>query len=196
MASKLIFSLIFILYFTDLQAQTHYYDIYKGGGDPIGSIQTTRTQSGNMTHIKANTEVSVRVLFKIDLVYLFNTTFVNGLFSKSDTKNTTNGNVREYSKVKWDGVKYQTEVNEKKKVVSLARAKYTTLSMYYQEPTNVREVFSERFATYCKLRPLGNRVYELTLPNGNKNHYKYQNGKCTEITAHTTMATLKFKLRS
>lgn len=179
-----------------LQAQIYYYDVYRDENKAIGVIKTMRIQDGNVTHIKANTNVSFRILIKVNLVYLFNTTFVNGFFSKSSTKNTTNGNVREYSKINWDGVKYQTEVNHKKRDIYLARSSYTTLSMYYEEPVSRTKVFSERYAKYCTLRALGEQVYELTLPNGNKNHYKYKNGKCTEITAHTSLTTLKFKLRS
>jgi len=187
---------ILVIWGFQAQAQVLHYDIYRGGGKPIGSIKTSRTQSGNRTHIKADTHVSFRIIFKVDLEYLFNTTFTNGLFSKANTKNTANGNVQEYSKVHWDGTKYQTEVNEEKKTVRLARANYTSLSLYYEEPKNRKTVFSERFAVYCPLRYLGNQTYELSLPNGRKNQYRYKNGRCVEITANTALATLKFKLRS
>ncbi len=196
MAKQLVFFLIFSFFLLETHAQVYHYDIYRNENTSIGTIKTTRIQNGSITRIKADTHVSFRLLFKVDLVYLFNTTFTDGLFSKADTKNTANGNVQEYSKINWDGVKYQAEINDKKKNIHLARAKYTILSMYYEEPINKTKVFSERFATYCALRPLGNQIYEVSLPNGNKNQYKYKNGKCTEITANTSLATLKFKLRS
>ncbi len=71
--------------------------------------------------------------------------------------------------------------------------KYLAAMLYFQEPKNITEVYSERFLSYCKLESKGNGKYIIYLPNGKENVYTYENGKLMEVFVDRTWFNLRFK---
>ncbi len=144
-------------------------------------------------HYKIESSVVVKFFASIKLDYYFSNQFNNGMLKKAHTRNLMNENLRASSQIKWDGKQYDMMVDDEQTVLK-EKIDYTMTTLYYDEPKNVDKVFSERYATFCTIKPVGKGKYELTLPNGKKNYYNYVNGKCTEVEVNHSLATFYFKL--
>jgi hypothetical protein len=68
----------------------------------------------------------------------------------------------------------------------------TITGLYYKEPVNIREVYSERFGQMCNVRKISEGLYGVDLPDGKKGIYTYKNGKCKEVTQD--LAGFKLKI--
>lgn len=69
---------------------------------------------------------------------------------------------------------------------------HTITSLYYKEPVNVKEVYSERFAQMCGVKKLPDGTYSVALPDGKEGIYTYKNGQCRHVITH--LAGFKLKI--
>ncbi len=68
----------------------------------------------------------------------------------------------------------------------------TITGLYYKEPVNVKEVYSERFGQMCSLKKISDGKYGVTLPDGKEGIYSYKNGQCKEVK--TDLAGFKLRI--
>ena len=72
---------------------------------------------------------------------------------------------------------------------------HTVLSLYYKEPLNVREGFSDNFQQYLPVSKTGTGKYRVDLPNGNSNYYIYQQGRLLRVEVEQPFYALQFILK-
>ncbi len=53
--------------------------------------------------------------------------------------------------------------------------------VYYQEPTRVQAVYSEKFGAMCRVTRREEGTYYVDLPNGKQSIYNYRNGQCVRV---------------
>jgi hypothetical protein len=195
MLRSLIIILTFILAISlQLSAQELSYDII-WKGDSIGFLTATKKPVKNVTRYQIDSQASIRFIAKVDLDYYFENIFSNGVLVKGISKHSMNNKLKSSSSIKWDGNRYFATVDDQEVNLDKKAVKTSMTSMYYQEPVGLKEIFSERYAVYCSIEPVGPNKYELTLPNGKKNYYTYEGGICTLVEVNHPMATFYFKLR-
>lgn len=175
--------------------QTLLYDIYKGD-DRIGEIVVEKVIRGSKVHYEANSEARFRLLWMNNLTTNTAAEFVNNELSYSMSKITLNDKIREHTITKKEGRFYSyfrhPEENYKKEESPF---RLSTVTLYYSEPSGVKQVFSENYQQLCDLKPIGTNAYELTLPGGKINQYFYKNGHLVEIKVFRTFVDLSFKLK-
>lgn len=64
--------------------------------------------------------------------------------------------------------------------------------LYYQEPSNVGVVYSERYGQMCPVKKLDESRYSVILPNGKQSIYAYRQGLCTEVLSE--LAGMKLRI--
>ena len=175
-------------------AQSYKYEIYKGN-KPIGNILTKKLQKGDYTEYIIESNATFRIIFEFSTQFKFEASFLNGKLCRSFTKNMLNDSERESTEITWENGKYKlVKDNEEVSFLEIKRPEYAMANLYYQEPTEVSEVFSERFGEYLPIKSMGKKQSELTLPDGKTNIYTYENGRCSEVKVNHMLATLYFKL--
>jgi len=173
--------LAFILLTIKLNAQTLVYDI-TSKNKQIGQLSISKTQEKELIKIEMTSEVNVHLYILIDLKYrltayfrndslIFSsvTTYVNG---KRHSSSTTEKTVENYSLTK-DGhlskLYYQIS--------------YSGALLYWKEPINVANVYSEFDDIEKPIKKVGSSKYQLTDPkSGHKNTYYYSNGRLEKAT--------------
>ena len=162
----------------------------------IGQLNVTKSPTTTGVQYRVNADVAVWMLGEKRMITRFTSTYRDNLLTESSFNDKLNGRTKHDALVRWDGNGYQVRVNNASSTIANRRATYSGASLYDSEPVGVRELFSERYGRFCPLRPVASHAYELTLPDGKKNYYRYVNGVCREVEVEQPLFTIYFRLRS
>ena len=176
-----------------LHAQNLNYNVVMNGKS-IGSLEAKRNVRDGLAYYFIESIVNLRFLFRVNMNYTFETTYQDGMLIKASTRNMVNDNVRNSSRVTWNGAHYVLEVKDEQSVLKNTKITYSLSSMYFSEPVQVRQVFSERYGKFLPVKPVGEHRYELTMPDGKKNYYQYVNGICQSVEVNHSMGQVNFHL--
>ncbi len=170
------------------------YDIIKGN-NKIGELNATRNKLGEEVSYAIDSKVVISFLFELNIQFKYDSKFENDYLTWSDFSNMTNNKEKESTEITWEKYRYKVKTDKKESYVSKSQIAYTLSKMYFIEPIGIDKVFSERFAEYLTVSEIGDHMYELTLPDGKKNIYSFENGICNEVKVDHTLATFYFRLK-
>ena len=93
-----------------------------------------------------------------------------------------------------ENIKIDYEIKKEKSItqVKLNNIAYTQLSLYFFEPVNVSQVYSDKYEQYLKIEKKQNQLYAIDFPDGNKNYYSYSNGVCSRVRVEQSLFTIEF----
>ena len=191
-----IFCFLFFLFNAfgvSLLAETLHYDVVKDN-KKVGYFQIGRaTATNNDVVIRSESTVRVSMLFTIEVIDKMYAVFRNNLLHTATIYRTLNGNVRVNNLTQWQNGKYALSTKDEKNSGAFTQAiRFTTVSLYFDEPLNLTEVYSEKFQRMVNVKSIGIHKYQLTLPDGNTAKYTYVNGQCSEVEAKTDWAVIRF----
>ena len=159
---------------------------------PVGQINISRTTQIDITTINFESNVVVNMLVSIKVYDKMDVVFKGNQMIKSYLYRTLNGRVKVKNAAMWNGKLYtQTDKDDEKSIISHL-IYFTTASLYFEEPINHKQVYSEKFQKMIPVKSAGAKRYLLDLPNGNKVYYSYRDGVCCLVEAETDWANLQF----
>ena len=177
------------------KAQTNTYDVIVAGRT-IGSLKVFDNEAKNDTETH-RIESDFKVLFYKGK-YATKTDFVQGKLVSAVSAHHVNGDLKEKTQTK-TSTKSLYEIwfsgedgDDKPKKVFNAPINNTVTSLYYKEPVNVTQVYSERYGQMCKIKKLSEGNYGVDLPDGKQGIYTYKNGQCKEVK--TDLAGFKLRI--
>lgn len=167
-----------------LRAQTHNYEI-RFGNHTIGNVKAQCKINGALKSIAIQSRVQMKLLAKFDLDItceynnnmLIHAKAVRNSGRESDNKSTTTHR---------DGKNYTVVQNGERTVLNNTEILHSVSELYFAEPRQAARVFSETLGIFLPLKALGNGEYELNLPEGKKNIYKYQKGALVQVEINHT----------
>jgi hypothetical protein len=180
--------LIFLFVFSGnwLYAQNHEYEI-RFANRVIGNVSAHCKQSGTAKNISIQSKVDMRPLtrFNLDISCDFDNSVMlrskvikdSGKEGEGDTKSIT---------TQKEGKTYTIVQNGEKSVLNSAEIVHSVSELYFMEPRQITRIFSETIGVFLDLKTLGNGLYELTLPEGKKNVYKYEKGVLVQVEVSQT----------
>lgn len=184
-----IFILIsFILLTIKPNAQTMVYDITSKNNN-LGQLSITKTQEEDLIKIEAISEVKVHLFIEIDLKYKLTTNYRNNSLIFSSVTTYVNG--KRHSTITTEKIGENYSITKDGHLSKLYYPiTYSAALLYWQEPINVANVFSEFDGIEKPIEGLGSGTYKLTDPkSGLINIYYYSNGRLTKATIeHTLMS--------
>ena len=191
-AQRFLFVLITLLSHRICMAETLHYDVVKDN-KKVGYFQIGRATANNEVVIRSESTVRVSMLFTIEVIDKMYAVFRNNILHTATIYRTLNGNVRVNNLTQWQNGKYALSTkDDMNKGAFVHTIRFTTVSLYFEEPFNLTEVYSEKFQRMVSVKSIGLHKYQLTLPDGNTAKYTYVNGLCSEVEAQTDWALIKF----
>ncbi|WP_031527988.1 DUF6134 family protein [Dyadobacter crusticola] len=175
-------------------AQT-LYDVIVAGRT-IGSLRVF-DDKGNTNNETHRIESDFKIMFYKGK-YATQTNYVQGKLVSATCSHHVNGDLKEKTQTKSSTkslyeVLFSGEDGEDKPRIELnAPIKSTITSLYYKEPVNVSEVYSERYGKMCSVKKLSEGKYGVVLPDGKQGIYLYKNGLCQEV--NTDLAGFKLRI--
>jgi hypothetical protein len=177
------------------RAQTSFYDLIVAGKN-VGELRVFNYEAKSDTEMH-RVESNFKFLFYSGQ-YLIRSNYVNGLLVNAIASHHVNGDLKEMTQTKaLEAPKYRVtfskedESSGKSKDFNIPISK-TITSLYYKEPVNIREVYSERFGQMCSIKKTAADTYKVNLPDGKEGIYSYKNGQCREVT--TDLAGFKLRI--
>ena len=142
------------------------------GGDSIGYIKVNRYFSAGKEIIRLKAKSHTSVLWMIQNVSSSgNTTFKNDTLLKSISTLKINKKT-ETSIASWSGTRYSLISGSSTNII-YKPISFSVSKLYFKEPRNVSQVFSEQHLELCSLTKTSTHTYCLKLPNGDKNFKKF-----------------------
>ncbi|TLX24048.1 hypothetical protein FE904_18330 [Chryseobacterium indologenes] len=170
-----------------------HYSIIKDD-KTIGNIHVERSLKNGITEYVFESRAKVRILYNIEIYDKMGVTFKQNILQQAKLYRTMNGRLKVNNTATRNGHFY--DLSDKNGANGLLKQSVfcTTASLYFNEPGNVKSVFSERFQKMVPLHKIDSKKYRIDLPNGNTTTYTYNSGICTLVEADTDFAKLKFVL--
>lgn len=191
------FVLVLTLSFSSFQvmSQANVYDVIMAGRT-IGSLKVFDDEGKNNVETH-RIESDFKVLFYSGK-YSTQTSFVQGKLVSAVCAHEVNGDLKERTQTK-SSIKSLYEVlfsgkdaKKKPKKEFNSPINNTVTSLYYKEPININEVYSERYGQMCSVKKISDGNYGVSLPDGKQGLYSYKNGLCREVK--TDLAGFKLKI--
>ena len=166
-------------------AQVHNYEI-RFANHVVGNVNAHSKQTGTVKSISIQSDVDMKMLAKFHLDITCE--FENNLMTHSRVIKTTARNNGESNAItiKREGKNYTILQDGEKSVLNNTEILHSVSELYFMEPHQITKIFSETLGAFMPLKGLGNGLYELDLPEGKKNVYKYEKGVLIQVEVSQT----------
>ncbi len=178
----------------ELTAQTLVYDVVRNG-EKLGVFEVQKQTLADKVVYKAISTTKVWFLKQFTLDYLLNATYSNGVLTESLNQNLRNKVLQNKSVIKRTGNGYELNINGIKSAMNDFAVTHSVVQIYFEEPKNIRTVFSENYGHELSIEPVAANKYKLLTPNGNVTYYTFENGYPIEVEFSYSLTTFFFKLR-
>ncbi len=169
------------------------YDIVKGGKN-IGFLNVSRQSFGDSLVYQIESRVEIRFLFSFVVHFRSTEISVGGRLVEGKAKSTLNGKIQKESNVWLSNDEFFVNLNGATYEFGNKIVDYFVSQLYFIEPKERKQIFSQQFANYIDLERTGEHTYTLISPDGN-NYYIYENGNCKQVKISRDFATFYFKLK-
>lgn len=191
----LIFGLVFLK--LPVAGQAIVYDILLAGR-AVGELIVTpsRSNDGN-ENLRLRGAIDTQLY---DVVYVSENRFENGVLKSSMSSQEVNGKLKEKTSTVQTADRYRITIAEGNSAVKEAAAiphpiEYTITSLYYQEPVNMKHIYSDRYGEMCAVQKVAAGQYDIVMPDGKKTRYTYAQGQCREVKSQIAGFNLIFRIR-
>ena len=163
------------------------------GGNSIGWVKIDKNDSASNCLITLGSEIKKRVIFLFTIIENQEVLFQNGLMMRSYVYRSINKDIKANKRTSFQGTYYQVTKETSSNAVALNRIDYNFLSLYFLEPVNIKQVYSDNFEQLLNIEKISN-YYKIKLPDGNTTSYYYTNGICSKVKVEQSLFTIEFVL--
>lgn len=150
-------------------------------GHNIGWLRLEKNNTGNKSDLLLVSEIKTRLLFPIRIFSKETSTYENGKLIYSSQFRKTNGKTNLNKEIRFVENEYEIVENDKKTKLSCPKIDTNLLSLFFQEPKNIKEVYCDNQQSFIKVSKADDGGYQMKFPNGNYNCYYYKEGICVKV---------------
>ncbi len=162
------------------------------GGNNIGWVKLDKHDSANTSLILLGSEIKKRMLFLFTIIENQEAFFQNGVMMRSYAYRRINKDVKTDKRTLYDGAHYKVTKEKATSQLALNRIDNNLLTLYFTEPVNMRQVYSDNFEQMLNIEKTTGGFYRIKLPDGNTTSYYYINGVCSKVKVEQSLFTIEF----
>ncbi|WP_298740983.1 DUF6134 family protein [uncultured Chitinophaga sp.] len=181
---QILFTGLLTVAFVRLPAQVHTFEI-RLGSRVIGAVEARCNVNGASRNMQIKSKIETAFMSKftdISCEYADNI-LVASKVVRSNGKSDQGKEVI----TRRNGTRYMIDLEGDKSTLDNVQIRHSVSDLYFTEPQQVTSVYSETLGKLLSIKPLGNGAYELSLPEGKKNIYRYQKGALVEVEVNHTL---------
>ncbi|NEN25379.1 hypothetical protein G3O08_17930 [Cryomorpha ignava] len=160
----------------------------------VGGITATRTPEGDYVRYDVSSEVSMRILFEVNVSYKVQAIYKSGILVSSSATIYLNGNVQNNVNCERTGDHY-TVVADGHTTRIYEDIKWSSALLYFNKPKDTRKIFSETEGAFKDLSETADGKFKLkdSEKESNVNTYTFSSdqGLQTIIIERSLLPTLK-----
>lgn len=195
---KLISTVAFglVLFHLPAAGQAIVYDILLAGKS-VGELTISPSRSGDGDHLRVRGAIDT---FLYNVVYVSENQFENGVLKASMSSQEVNGKLKEKTNTVKTADRYRVTMAEGQAAVRESAPishpiNHTVTSLYYREPLNMKQIYSDRYGAMCSVQRVDAGAYDVVMPDGKKTRYTYAEGQCREVKSQIAGLNLIFRIR-
>ncbi|QXP52527.1 DUF6134 family protein [Cellulophaga sp. HaHa_2_1] len=174
--------------------KTLWYDIiYKE--KTIGSLKATKTHKDANTTYRTSSTIEFRLIKEFAVNYNYSVDFEAKLLKKAVVNIRINDKSHAKTLTQWHENEYHIEKNGKTEALLESTINYATILLYFVEPSNVTDCYSEQDGSFNTIIPLGNHGYKKINANGKGNEYYYKQGVLEKAVIDGGLISFEMQLR-
>jgi len=175
------------------QKQVRSYTIMRKGSE-VGWTTVERKTDSNLTTLTMGTEVKVRFIFSFESKAQEVSTFRDGRLQQSYYYRKTNGSIKANRNMRLVGNNYEVDDKDKTRL-NISPVTYNTLCMYFQEPVNIRKVYSDNHQRLLDIEKQPDGGYRIVSPDNTSNTFYYSSGICYWIKINHSSYSVELRLK-
>jgi hypothetical protein len=162
-----------------LPAQVHTFEI-RLGSRVVGAIEARCNGNGATRNMLIKSKIETTFLSKFTDI---SCEFSNNALISSRVVRSSSGKPEDGKAVvtRRNGRRYMIDVEGEKSTLENVEIQHSVSDLYFTEPRLLTHIYSETLGKLLSIRSIGNGAYELSLPEGKKNIYRYQKGTLVEV---------------
>ncbi|GEP94652.1 DUF6134 family protein [Chitinophaga cymbidii] len=174
--------------------QTRIYDI-RYGNNAIGTLETKQETTGSTRRITLKSRVQMKLLSRMEVdifaeyrhnvLHAAKATRLQGKSSADSKETSTEKSANGYTVIR----------KGERSILHHARITYCVSDLYFTEPREIRQVYSETLGVLLPLKLAADKRYELTMPDGKRSYYRYEKGKLKEVEISHALGKAFFTAR-
>lgn len=183
------FSIVFMLLATSVSAEEIVFNM-SVFGFTFGRMVVTKTVENDSTEVYTlNAKGKTSFLWmKREDETRYVVRYRNGKLFSSDYVQIESGVTKNWTKISFDGKKYQLDSHRGKRTFTEA-PDYSVLALYFAPPGKRTKVFHEAEGNFIDLKKKEDNTVE-TKTDESRTVYRFKNGKLNELVVHLSIATV------
>ena len=195
MLKKLLLIIVFMLFGILAKAQQKLHYKITSNDMEIGNLTISKTKNNANTIYDVTSDSHFKLFITIDLSYKLNAVYQNNELIFSSVTTYVNGKQHNTATTEKKEDHLYILKNNGHETRSYQSITYSGVLLYFKEPINIKEVYSEFYTAFNPIQKIGTHKYQLTnSENGNTSEYYYLNGILQKASIHHTLMTFHLEL--
>ncbi|MEI9909238.1 MAG: DUF6134 family protein [Bacteroidota bacterium] len=162
------------------QKQSRNYKVMRNGSE-IGWLSLEKLTDSNTTTISMGSEIKARFFFTFSSAAKEISQFREGKLHHSYFYRKMNGNVKADRHTRLVGNSYEVEDKSEKTKLHIPPVTFNTLCMYFQEPVDRKQVYSDNHQCFLDIEKESDGAYKISFPDATSNSFYYTRGVCYKV---------------
>jgi len=146
-------------------------------GKSVGTLYATQKNIDSKTYYQSSTNIQIKFIKTFDINYEYDVVFDNQILQTAHVDINYNGNNHAQANTKRKNNEYQVTKDGKLENTFKETVQYSTISMYFEEPINIKRCYSEQEGDFNTIAHLGDHKYKKVNTSGRESFFHYKNGK-------------------
>lgn len=164
------------------KTELHFDVFLKNKNKVVGSLTTSRTKVGPKTLYHSSTNIQTRLIVDVQVDYDYSVTFVKDHLEEANVEITVNDKPHSKTRTIRNKNQYQITKDNGDQIVLDDVIDYSTILLYFKEPAQIDQCYSEQDGSINHIIDLGDHVYKKINAKNKENLYYYENGVLKKAT--------------
>ena len=160
--------LFFLTDHTDNTRTDLYFDVVLKN-KVVGSLMTSQKTVGSKTLYHSTTNIQTRLIVDVEVDYNYSVTFIKDQLDEANVEITINDKPHSKTHTLRNKDEYQITKDNGNLIVLDDAIDYSTILLYFKEPIQVQQCYSEQDGSMNHIIDLGNHIYKKNLMKSKSN---------------------------
>ncbi|MCF2446383.1 hypothetical protein L0657_20665 [Dyadobacter sp. CY345] len=175
------------------QQHRNYSVIWRG--KEVGSLKATSQTQPQGQMYSTISEMNIQMLLSFHIQSNITNLFSNSHLKEAQVQRFVNKKKKLTSTTHFNQNHYELKKDKDDIIKLKSNIPATVTWLYFNEPIQKTEIFSETFLTFLKFKQIAASVYKTTLPDGDVMTYTYQSGILQRVEIESGYGDFVFKLK-